>query len=159
MASFIQLLIGAFAALVVSFSPAFAQVFRPPPRPAVPPLISKTYPNDANRDRIDDPLFNKLQKAQNGEKATGLNSQQTRADARARLDAMVEVELVFDDEITQKQIDGFLAQGGQITHVYAAVSYGWNGRLPLRKIAALTALMGPSLLLIEESLPARLHMD
>ncbi len=76
-----------------------------------------------------------------------------------QLDAMVDVELIFKEQITQKQIDTFLALGGQITHIYKAVSYGWNGRLPLSQVAQLPTLMGDSLVLAEESKAAQLNMD
>src|SRR5436190_21936163 len=72
---------------------------------------------------------------------------------------MVEVELVFKQQITQKQIDSFLGQGGKITYIYKAVSYGWNGTIPLGKVASIPALLGDSLLLIEESHPAVWHLD
>jgi len=46
------------------------------------------------------------------------------------------VELIFSNQISQRQIDDFISNNGAITHVYEAVSYGWNGRLPLGQVLA-----------------------
>ena len=120
-------------------------------------MIGKTYSNDANRDRIDDQLSAKAEKALAAQKSALTQIQRTQA--QADLDVMVDVELVFQEQITQQQINDFLAQGGQITYVYRAVSYGWNGRIPLGKAAAIPALMGANLVLIQEAMPMQLHMD
>jgi hypothetical protein len=123
----------------------------------VAPTIGVAYSNDANRDRIDDRLAGKGLQALAAQKSALTLAQQTTT--QADLAAMVEVELVFQARITQRQIDDFLAAGGQITYLYKAVSYGWNGYLPLGKVAAMPALMGASLTLIQEAVPMQWHLD
>ena len=151
-----SLLVGAICWLA-SHPSAPAQPFTPPPMPDVAPLIGQAYASDANRDRIDDRLSLKIATANTARLSA---STQMKVDqAQAALAALVDVELVFQTQITQKQIDAFLAQGGQIAYIYQAVSYGWNGRIPLGKAAALPALMGASLVLIHEAKPMKLHMD
>ena len=135
----------------------FAQPFAPPPKPAVAPLIGHSYGNDTNGDRIDDQLLARAEQALAAGKSA-VTSEQKRQ-ATAKLSEMVEVELIFKEQVTQKQLDSFILQGGQITYLYKAVSYGWNGRLPLGKVAAAPALLGDTLLLIEPAQPARLHLD
>jgi len=44
--------------------------------------------------------------------------------ARAELDKPVDVELIFTEQINQKQIDDFIEIGGEITYLYKTVSYG-----------------------------------
>ena len=53
----------------------------------------------------------------------------------------------------------FLAQGGDITYVYQAVSYGWNGTLPLGEVASVAAQFGDSLALLHEPGEAIATMD
>jgi hypothetical protein len=121
--------------------------FTPPPKPAIPPLIAQRYPNDADGDRIDDQLFGKARRALAAE--TSAATPNDKSEALGRLAEMVEVELIFSEQVTQKQIDDFRALGGEITYLYRAVSYGWNGRLPLSKIQDLPAAMGETLVLVE----------
>ncbi len=45
---------------------------------------------------------------------------------------MVDVELIFKEQITQKQIDAFLALGGEITHIYKAVSLWLERSSPIK---------------------------
>jgi PKD repeat protein len=136
---------------------ASAQPFSPPPLPPVAPLISHYYANDTNGDRLDDALLARAELALAARKTALTPGGLAQADAA--LNGMVEVELVFKQQISQNQIDAFLAQGGKITYIYKAVSYGWNGWMPLGKAAAMPGLLGDSLLLIEESHPAVWHLD
>ena len=129
----------------------------PPPRPAIPPLIGKTYSNDADGDHVDDQLSSRLQQAR-AAFSKAVSSEQINT-AAAQLDTMTDVELIFQQPISQKQIDDFLLHGGEITHIYKAVSYGWNGRVPLNQVTQLPALMGGSLVLVEEARPAQMHLD
>src|SRR5262249_52300861 len=99
----------------------------------------------------------RAQNALAAEKAAVTVSEKTASQAAAS--QSIQVELVFNQQITQSQIDRFTAQGGQIDYVYKAVSYGWNGRIPLRQVPAIPAAMGASFRLIEEAKPARWHMD
>jgi PKD repeat protein len=131
-----------------SVSATFAQHFEPPPGPAVAPLVSAYYANDLDADKIDDKLLDRAQKTIAAERAAV--SVEEKSQTRARAAEMVNVELVFKEQVTQKQIDTFTALGGEITYIYKAVSYGWNARIPLNKISAVPAAMGASLLLVDE---------
>ena len=135
----------------------FATVHSPPNEPLVAPFIPRSYPSDNNSDRIQDALGDRVKRIE--AIASDPTKPANRLVAKQQLDELVEVELIFTNRVSQKQIDDFLAHGGQITHLYQAVSYGWNGRLPLGKVLALSKLMGDSLVQIEEMLPAVLHLD
>src|SRR5215813_9930976 len=81
---------------------AHAQPFTPPPRPSVAPLISETYPNDADRDHIEDALSQRAAQAlARRQSATPAE----RAGAEAALAGLVDVELIFRNQISQEQID------------------------------------------------------
>ncbi len=43
--------------------------------------------------------------------------------------------------------------------MYRAVSYGWNGRIPLSQVATLPAAMGATLVLVSQAKPMTLHLD
>ena len=123
----------------------------------VRPLIGKTYSDDRNGDRIHDFLSSKREAALEFERAAITFEKQQ--EASQRLAEMVDVELVFDRQITQQQIDDFLALGGSIAHIYRAVSYGWNGQIPLNRVADLPDRLGSSLRLVDKPMLAELHMD
>lgn len=129
----------------------------PPHEPAVPPSISRHFPTDKNSDRIQDSLADRAFQLE--AVANNPTRPADRIDARRQLDEYAEVELIFSRQISQRHLDDFLASNGEITHLYEAVSYGWNGRLPLGKIHALAASMGDALVQIEEDRPAVLHLD
>jgi PKD repeat protein len=133
------------------------QLLVPPPKPSVAPLIAETYPNDKDGDHIEDQLLEKAQAALASQKAAITPDQN--AQAQAALSEMIDVQLVFRDQITQKQIDAFVALGGQITYIYKAVSYGWNGRVQLGQVPKVPSLMGSTLLLIEEPKQTKMHLD
>ena len=143
--------------LGVSLPSSFGQVHEAPPRPAVAPLIAARYANDADGDRIDDQLLAKAQAACAEERSALSLEQRTRA--QAKLAEKLHVELIFNDQITAKQIAAFQALGGEITYIYKSVSYGWNARLPLTKVNAVPAAMGASLLLVNESHPGEAYLD
>lgn len=126
---------------------------RPPPKPAIAPLIGERYSNDANGDRIDDRLFDDAASAFTAERVAVTPTQ--KSEAQAKLSQMVEVELIFSEPITQSQIDAFLAMDGEITHIYKAVSYGWNGRIPLKNVHAVPAAMGSKFRLLHKPVPTK----
>jgi len=142
--------------LALGVRPVPAQPLTPPARPDVTPLIGKVYRNDSNRNRVDDRLESKAVMAVAMSQLAV--TPQGRQEAQATLAGMTEVELIFTAPITQRQIDQFLALGGQITYIYKAVSYGWNGRIPLGQIDRLPSLMGATLVLVDEMRPAMLHL-
>src|SRR5689334_18373365 len=99
-----------------------AQPHRSPPKPVVAPLIGAHYANDADGDRIDDQLLTRANQAIAAEKAAVTPGEKSQA--RAKLDELVTVELIFKEPVTQQQIDRFAALGGEITYIYKALSYG-----------------------------------
>src|SRR5579862_1046088 len=111
-------------ALALAQSELEGQTLSPPPEPRVKPFIGKTYHNDPNNRHIEEQLYLKAQSAVAAKQAA--TNQVQVAQAQSDLGKVVEVELVFEERVTQKQIDDFLAAGGEITHLYRAVSYGWN---------------------------------
>jgi PKD repeat protein len=130
---------------------------RPPREPEVAPLVPRHFPSDNNNDRIQDSLGDRAKRLHSA--ANNPARPADRLDALNKLGELVHVELIFTNRIAQKHLDDFLAHGGEVTHLYEATSYGWNGRLPLGKILALPALMGDALVQIEEDRPAVLHLD
>lgn len=118
----------------------------PPAPPEIAPVISGDYPADLNGNRINDEL----------EQGAGLKGGLAVAAAE---EASVRVELVFSEPVTQAQIDTFLQLGGQITYLYQAISYGWNGVIPAAGLDLLPAAMGPTLVQVESSHKLQPYMD
>lgn len=128
----------------------------PPAPPDVKPLIAEAYSNDSDADRVDDGLMKRVEAARRSLAAATAPKDKT--DARAALDARIDVELVFREPVTLKQINDFLNLGGEITWIYGAVSHGWNGRVPLDSVDALPIAMGSALVLVNSLRPTELHM-
>jgi subtilisin family serine protease len=153
---FILLIVGLASILGVGGT-ARGETFAPPAPPQIPPLISTAYSNDLNRNAIDDELEVKV--------ATGITRLKSAVttkeidEAKSLLTGTVEVELIFKNQVTQRQIDDFQNRGGQIAYIYKAVSYGWNGRIALEEVNTLPSLMGGALVLIQEAKPVVLHLD
>jgi len=129
----------------------------PPPEPRVPPGIVRPAERDRNADGIDDQLEARLQAAKAALAAE--KDPAKRAAAQAALNERVRVELLFSKQITQKQIDDFVALGGQIEYIYQAVSYGWNANLPLGAVEGLPRLMGGSFVAVLGDRPVKAHLD
>ena len=128
-----------------------------PPRPAVAPDIPAFGEMDKDRNRLDDRLDSTLTQAR---KALALETDPAKKGSlQATLAAPTRVEFVFSRQITQKQIDDFLNMGGTIDHIYQAVSYGWNGSIPLGSIESFRASMGDSLVGIVGEKEVRACMD
>ena len=136
---------------------SFGQNHVPPPKPVVRPLIGQRYGNDNDGDRIDDNLLVRAQQAADAENAALTPAEKSQI--QAKLSEAVAVELVFKEPVTQQQIDRFNALGGEITYMYKAVSYGWNGRIPLNRINAVPAAMGGSLVLLNGAHAGQTFMD
>jgi subtilisin family serine protease len=143
--------------VVLQLELASAQPLVPPPPPDVPPIISETYSNDLDGDCIDD----ELQYMADGASTMYLFAvtQAEKEDVQTTLGDMIDVELIFNERITQEQIDDFQLWGGEITYVYKAVSYGWQGRIPLEFVDSLPWLMGDNLVLIKGPKPMEFDMD
>ena len=142
---------------ILSLGSAWAQPLAPPPPPEVAPIISQAYENDIDGNRIDDELQSLAEHA--GKTYSLAVTQAERADAEATLGSMTDVKVIFSEPITQQQIDDFILLGGEITYVYRALCFGWNGRILLEQIVALPAVMGPSLILVEKPGMMELCMD
>lgn len=146
-----------FAALTFS---AGAQGARPtpPPEPEVKPIVSMPADADSNATKVDDRIETAVLAAKNTLRKRGASTEETSA-AQATLDEPIRVELLFSKQVTQAQIDAFLAAGGKIDKIFTNVSYGWTGTIPRSKAADLPALMGAGFLGVVQSTPTKLFMD
>lgn len=149
-------MVGGLALAGVSALPARAAPPLPT-RPDVPPLIARAYPGDRDGDRLDDSLGERVRAAA-AARARAVTPVEIGA-ADEALRGAVDVELVFSEPIAQEDLAAFEGEGGTIGYVYRAISYGWNGRMPLGRLAALTARLGPRLVLVHEARPMELHLD
>src|SRR5262245_15078422 len=145
------------AALLWSRLAAAQPLWVPPPEPLVRPQIPATNEIDGDGNKIDDKLDGELSDIRESLGTATIPAQI--AELSAQLAAPVRVEVVFSRQIAQQQIDSFLALGGQIDHVYQAVSYGWTGRLSRSAVESLPGALGSSLVLVVEDRPAQLHLD
>jgi hypothetical protein len=139
------------AVVLLVASAAYAQVPSPPPDPDVRPQIPAAGP-----ERIDTIIQQDIAAIRGALRhASGAGA----AQLQARLAQAVRIELVFAQQITSAQIAAFLALGGQIDHVYRALSYGWTGRLPRAAVESLPAAMGEALVSVAADHPVQLHLD
>jgi subtilisin family serine protease len=136
------------AAFLIVF-PALAQKLVPSPMPDITPVISETYENDIDDDRIDDELNLMVEEA--NRKYLFSQSESPKDEASKTLTEMVTVELVFKNQITQDEIDTFLLLGGEIDYIYKQLSYGWDGNIPLDAIELLPLQMGSDLVLVNKT--------
>lgn len=134
-----------------------SEPLKPPVQPRVKPSIALIYPDDLNGNKIDDALESRLATAKSRIKSAVTTVEKN--DAQSLLAGNVEVELVFNQQITQEQIDDFLNLGGQIDYIYKAISYGFNGRIPLSMLDLLPSAMGADLAIVEQAKPLKLHLD
>jgi len=129
----------------------------PPPEPQVRPEITPPVEMDADRNGVDDLLQVRLRDLRN---AIALEQDaHKRAALISKLDEPVRVELVFSRQITQPQINAFLALGAKIDYIYRAVSYGWNGTIALQDVERLPAIMGGSFVVVVADREARMDLD
>lgn len=126
------------------------RLLTPPARPRVAPIVRGLYVGDTDRNRIDDGLEDRVAASTPG----GLGS--ASADAP---NEKIGVELIFSVPVTQDHIDAFLGLGGEITYMYRAVSYGWNGRIDRARVARLPAVMGPALVQVTGLPRVQWYMD
>ena len=121
------------------------------------PLIGQRYSNDQDGNALDDQLEARLDKAHRDLAQAVSKNDKDRA--QERLDTSVEVQLIFTAPVKQSRLDMFKRLGGKIDYLYKAVSYGWNGRIPLKQLRSLSAVLGSELVLVEESKPIQAHLD
>jgi hypothetical protein len=143
--------------LLAGMAWAQAPQLTPPPEPAVRPIVSAPS-SDLDQSRIDDRLETAISRAKTALARTESTESEKQA-AQKALAAQTPIELVFDKQITQKQIDDFLSAGGKIDRIFQAVSYGWTGSVALKTVESLPKLMGPSLLGVAQSNKTEVHMD
>jgi subtilisin family serine protease len=129
----------------------------PPAEPAVRPLIADTYPEDSNRDRIADSLVAEVARLQAIASTAQIDGD--RIQAENELADAVDVELIFNRQVTEEQIASFVAMGGEITYLYRSVSYGWNGRIARGQITAIPQAMGDALVLVNAPSQTQMHLD
>ncbi len=145
---------------MVFVSPTLSQaqpVWSVPPEPAVRPQLPQTAALDANGNKIDDKIDAGVARIR-AELGQAIGPRR-RGDLQQQLAEPVRIELVFSTQISQQQIDEFLSLGGEIDHVFQAVSYGWTGRMPRQDVETLPAAMGAPLLLIGADQPAQPTLD
>ena len=121
------------------------------------PLIGQRYSNDHDGNAIEDQLEAKLDKASR-DRARAV-SKNDKDKAQEQLDTFVEVQFIFTSPIKQRHLDTFEQLGGQIDYLYKSASYGWNGKIPLKRLRSLAAVLGSDLVLVEESKPIQAHLD
>ncbi|MBN2313627.1 MAG: S8 family serine peptidase, partial [Sedimentisphaerales bacterium] len=143
--------------IILGLGSAWAQPWVPPPPPEIPPIISETYANDLDGDRIDDDLQAFAENANTFYLMVVTKAEKD--EAETILSGMTDVELIFKEQITQEQIDAFLSLGGEIDYIYNSVSYGWQGHVPLDYIEVLPSLMGDTLVQINKPKPLELYLD
>ena len=146
-----------FCAILILSGLAFAQSWTVPPEPEIPPIISEAYSNDLDGNRIDDGL--QAFAEDTNRMYLMAVTRVEKNEAETILNGMTDVELIFKEQITQAQINEFLSLGGEIDYIYRAVSYGWQGSIPLGLVDVLPALMGDTLVLIKGPKPLELDMD
>ncbi len=135
-----------FAASILCLLSASTLAIAPPPEPQVVPMIVLDVESDADSNRIDDRLDATLREAR-------------RRGTIEELEAMVPIEAVFTRQIRQPEIDAFLALGGEIDHVFRAVSFGWNGRLPLAELPRAARELGDGLVVLHGHQPLELFLQ
>ncbi|MDI6447749.1 S8 family serine peptidase [Anaerobaca lacustris] len=150
-------LVACLVLCAICVTAATGQRLTPPARPEVRPVISGTYPNDLDGNRIDDELEGHFTLASG---SSPLYGRSRSLGTTLAADKIVDVELIFDEPVTAEQIDAFVAFGGEITHLYETVSYGWNGRIAMGHVASLPAAMGPTMVLVTPAAQTvQLYMD
>lgn len=142
---------------ILSTAAAGQTAWTPPPEPTVKPQLPDVRDIDQNGDKIADRMEQRLLEI-NTELQSSTSSARI-GELRSALQEPIRIELVFSSRITQQQIDAFLSAGGEIDHMFQAVSYGWTGRLSRAAVPGLAARMGASLLIVVEDQPAQLHLD
>ncbi|MDI6828912.1 MAG: S8 family serine peptidase, partial [Armatimonadota bacterium] len=129
----------------------------PPPEPDVKPLIVHPIEMDRDLDKVADAIQKRVRDIHN---AIAQTLDPARKEMlKKQLDAPVRVELIFNRQITQKQLEKFITLGGKVEHIYRAVSYGWTGLIPIGAIELLPMQMGDHLVAIIEDQPVELHLD
>src|SRR5450432_307040 len=107
-----------------------------PASPALVPELPDVSDDDRDGDRIDDALFERLAERN-----------------------PVDIEVILNGPALQRHLDAFVSLGGQVRHVFAAVSYGWTGRIAPSELGALRDDLGRDLRLIAAPKASLLFLD
>ncbi|HEY3268832.1 MAG TPA: S8 family serine peptidase [Armatimonadota bacterium] len=129
----------------------------PPPEPVLQPEVLPITDVDRDGNHIDDSIDAVLNQSYSVIGASTSSAARV-GDALNRLDEPVEVEFNFFRRITQDEINAFLDAGGDITYIYKATGYGWNGTIPRGNVDRVVAEMGPGFNAVVEAVPARLYL-
>lgn len=118
--------------------------------PIVPPVqargieVHRLRDIDADGNHIDDNLDERLRSAA----ASTLCAFGGPTSAAAALGGFlnpVDAEYNFTRPITQGELDAFVALGGEVTWVFKAVGYGWNGVIQLGQVPKAVSALGSGL--------------
>ncbi len=135
----LALTLGIFGPNAISAQVAF---LAPPPEPAVRPIVR--HPDEMDRDGngIDDMLDVLVREwsIQAGGRRFG--------GSRGTPGPVVRVQVLFSRQITQAQLNRFVALGGQVDYIFRNLCYGWNGRISISAVPAIPAAMGPGFVVV-----------
>ncbi len=107
-----------------------------PAAPSIAPQLPDVSERDQDGDRIDDAF----------------------SASRAEGD-LENVEVILNGPTLQRHLDAFVQLGGQVRHVFTALSYGWTGRIARARLDALRDELGEDLRLIAAPKPTVLFLD
>src|SRR5690606_30605356 len=118
----------------------------PPPEPKVAPMISLDVEADADWNREDDRLDGRLSEARGRDDA-------------GDMEEMVTVHAVVRRRFRQAEMEACVALGGAIDHVIQAISYGWQGRVPLGRVQEAARSQGEELMVLMGSREQELNLQ
>ncbi|HOM76649.1 MAG TPA: S8 family serine peptidase, partial [Anaerohalosphaeraceae bacterium] len=148
-------------ALLLCLSPcgiaAGSNGFSHHPHSSSKPLIGERYSNDRDANGVEDQLERRLEKTMRDAEKAVLPPDKEKI--RRQLDEIIEVELIFKEPIANTHLKKFELLGGQVDYIYKAVSYGWNGRIPLQKVRLLPEVMGSEFVLVQQTREIEAHLD
>lgn len=130
----------------------------PPARraPKRPPRLPDRALSDANGNRVDDVVDETIARLRT--RLARANAIE-RASIQAELDTKVPVDAVFEQPVTDAELERFRARGGELVETLENVSHGFVGLLPQREFEALAEDLGPSLVLLGTDSDVALHLD
>ena len=107
-----------------------------PAAPSIAPALPDVSERDHDGDRIDD----------------AFSTSQGESDP-------ADVEVILNGPTLQRHLDAFVQLGGQVRHVFTALSYGWTGRIAHARLEALRVELGDDLRLVAAPKPTVLFLD
>jgi len=73
--------------------------------------------------------------------------------------AMVPIIVTLYHPVEERDLNIFSAVGGKVTYVYQHVTYGFAGVIPATNVARFARLEGERLVVVEQDVPIRYHLD